>query len=971
MKIEELQQYEIVEQREIQDIRSQCSLLRHKKSGAKLALVSNDDENKVFCIGFRTPPEDSTGLPHILEHSVLCGSKQFPAKDPFVELAKGSLNTFLNAITFPDKTIYPIASYNDKDFQNLMHVYMDAVFYPNIYEKEEIFRQEGWHYELDDEESEIRLNGVVYNEMKGAFSSPEGVLEREIMNSLFPDTSYGVESGGDPKVIPELTYSQFLDFHKKYYHPSNSYIYLYGDMDMVQKLEWLDKEYLSNYDVSKIDSELKKQTAFPAMKEISRQYPITEEEDEKNNTYLSFNKVIGTSQDKELNIAFQVLDYALLSTPGAPIKRALMDAGIGRDIMGYYEGELLQPYFTVIAKNANSNQRAQFEQVIIGTLKNTAESGIDPKSIEAAINSMEFKFREADYGNSPKGLMYCLNMFGTWLYEDEKPFTMLELLEVYENLRKKNGTGYFEKLIQQYLIDNTHGSFVVVEPKKGLTAEMDAQTAAKLRDYKEHLSKQQIQQLIKDTKDLKNYQEEPSTKEELESIPLLNVSDIKKEAEPFCNEEKFVDDTLVLYHDVFTNGIGYVQLVFDSTSVPEQLIPYVALLKSVYGFMDTDHYAYGEMANEINVHTGGIAKSVMAYVHKSDKNHLLTNFVFSTKALYGKLPFAFSMIKEMLHHTKFEDEKRLKEIIGELKSKLQMSFQTSGHSAAVGRAASYYSQLAYYGELTDGISYYRFIQDLDENFEEKKEDVIACLKETARCMFRVDNLMVDFTGEEKIFPELAKEIMDLKDTLSKETMPAFSYHFQLEKKNEGFKTSSQIQYVGVSGDFTRKNLPYTGALRVLKNVMSYEYLWMQIRVQGGAYGCMNNFARLGSSYFVSYRDPNLEKTLEVYKKAPEFIRNSKFDQRAMTQFIIGAVSDLDRPLTPASKGRRSYQAYVQGIDEEMIQKERDELLGITPEILSSLAVYIEAMLEENNICVIGNEEKIESQKQLFNQIETL
>lgn len=971
MQVEQLQQYEVLEKREIKDIKSICYTVKHKKSGAKLALISNQDDNKVFYIGFRTPPEDSTGLPHILEHSVLCGSKQFTAKDPFVELAKGSLNTYLNAMTYPDRTVYPVASCNEKDFQNLMHIYLDAVFYPNIYEREEIFRQEGWHYELDDVDGELTYNGVVYNEMKGAFSSPEGVLEREIMNMLFPDNAYGVESGGDPKVIPQLKYSQFLTFHSQYYHPSNSYIYLYGDMDMAEKLQWLDEAYLSKFDAMEISSEINEQKPFDEMKEHFKKYPVTEEENEEDNTYLSFNKVIGSCLDKELSVAFQVLDYALLSAPGAPIKRALIEAGIGKDIMGYFENGVYQPYFTVIAKNANGSQKEEFIKIITQTLLKVADEGIDQKSIEAALNSMEFKFREADFGNFPKGLMYGLRMFDTWLHDEEHPFTMMEMLELYEELRKKNGTGYYETLVRKYLLENTHGCYVIVEPQKGLTALEDAKTAQKLAEYKDSLTLQQKEELVRKTKELKRYQQEPSTKEELEQIPLLSVSDIRKEARPFHNEEKFVDDTLVLFHDIFTNQIGYVKLIFDTMSVPVEYIPYISLLKSIYGYIDTKNYSYMEMTNEINCNTGGITKGLHVFTTLDDKDTLMTRFYFSAKALYEKMDFAFEMITEMLHNSKFEDTKRLGEIIGELRSKLQMEIQMAGHSAAMGRAASYYSQTGYYNELTDGIAYYRFIQDLDNNFEQKKDEIVSNLKKTAQYIFCAENLMVDFTGEEKVFPQLAAAVMKFKDTLSASAFEKNHYHFELEQKNEGFKTSSQVQYVACCGDFTKKGLPYTGALRVLKNVMSYDYLWGQVRVQGGAYGCMNNFGRNGSSFFVSYRDPNLEKTVEVYEKAAEFIRNCTFDERDITKFIIGAISSLDTPLTPAAKGERSYAAYMQNIDEEFIQKERDAVLSTDLDTLHSLAAYIEAMLCEKNLCVIGSEEKIEGQKQMFDHIETL
>ena len=475
--------YEMIQQEELKGIRSRGCLLRHKKSGARVLLIENDDDNKVFSIGFRTPPKDSTGVPHIMEHSVLCGSKNFPAKDPFVELVKGSLNTFLNAMTYPDKTVYPVASCNDKDFQNLMHVYMDAVLYPNIYQHEEIFRQEGWSYKLDSPEGELQYNGVVYNEMKGAFSSPESVLDRVILNTLFPDTSYANESGGDPEYIPDLTYEQFLDFHRKYYHPSNSYIYLYGNMDMDEKLEWLDREYLCHFDKIEVGSEIRFQEPFRKMVERELPYSIASDESEADNTYLSYNKVIGTSLDRELYLAFQILDYALLSAPGAPLKKALTEAGIGKDIMGSYDNGVYQPIFSVISKNANAEQKEAFVEKIEEVLKEIVENGMDKKALEAGINYHEFRYREADFGSYPKGLMYGLQMLDSWLYDDEKPFIHIEALDTFSFLKKQIGTGYYEDLIRRYLLENSHGAIVVVKPEKGRTARMDRELAEKCYDF--------------------------------------------------------------------------------------------------------------------------------------------------------------------------------------------------------------------------------------------------------------------------------------------------------------------------------------------------------------------------------------------------------------------------------------------------------------------------------------------------------
>ena len=568
MSIYDLNAYEVLQTEELSDLKSKGTLLKHKKSGARVLLMENDDENKVFTIGFRTPPSDSTGVPHIMEHSVLCGSKEFPVKDPFVELVKGSLNTFLNAMTYPDKTVYPVASCNDKDFQNLMHVYMDAVFYPNIYQNDKTFRQEGWSYKLDNPDGELTISGVVYNEMKGAFSSPEGVLDRVVLNSLFPDNAYSVESGGDPDVIPELTYEQFLDFHRKYYHPSNSYIYLYGDMNMEEKLRWLDEKYLSNFENEPVDSEIHLQKPFTEMKEVVQEYSIASEESEEDNTYLSYNKVIGTTLDEKLYLAFEILDYALLSAPGAPLKKALLDAGVGKDISGSYDNGVYQPIFSVISKNANVEQKEEFVRVIEDTLKDIVKNGINKKALRAGINYHEFRFREADFGNYPRGLMYGLQLFDSWLYDETKPFIHMQAIPTFEFLKEQVETGYFEELIQKYLLDNTHGSIVIIKPERGRTARMDKELADKLQAYKDSLSKEEIDALVKATKELEEYQEEESAPEDLAKIPVLGREDISREIAPIYNKELETGGVKLVHHEVETNGIGYTALLFDLSGIP-------------------------------------------------------------------------------------------------------------------------------------------------------------------------------------------------------------------------------------------------------------------------------------------------------------------------------------------------------------------------------------------------------------------
>ena len=985
MSVYDLTAYEVIQDRDLSDLKSRGILLKHKKSGARVLLMKNDDENKVFSVGFRTPPSDSTGVPHIMEHSVLCGSREFPVKDPFVELVKGSLNTFLNAMTYPDKTVYPVASCNDKDFQNLMHVYMDAVFYPNIYQSDKTFRQEGWSYHLDDPDGELTLSGVVYNEMKGAFSSPEGVLDRVILNSLFPDTSYANESGGDPEVIPELTYGQFLDFHRKYYHPSNSYIYLYGDMDMEEKLRWLDEKYLSAFDAIEVDSAIRYQQPFAEMKEIVQEYSIASDESVSDNTYLSYNKVIGTSLDEKLYLAFQILDYALLSAPGAPLKKALLDAGIGKDIMGSYDNGVYQPIFSVIAKNANMEQKEAFIRVIEDTLKNIVENGIDQKALRAGINYHEFRFREADFGNYPRGLMYGLQLYDSWLYDEEKPFIHMEAIPTFEFLKSQVETGYFEDLIRTYLLDNTHGSIVIIRPEQGRTARMDRELAKKLQSYKDSLTPEEIQKLVQDTKELEEYQEEESVPEDLEKIPVLKREDISRDIAPVYNDEKEIGGVKMVHHNVETNGIGYVTLMFDLSGIKEEKLPYVGILQSVLGIIDTANYEYGELFNEINVHTGGIGTSLELYtdVTKVKEKEFRATFEMKGKALYPKMDVLLSMMREILMESKLDDEKRLKEILAMLKSRLQMSFLSSGHTTAALRSLSYTSPIAKFKDDTDGIGYYETVKAIEEDFEGHKEELIRSLKAIAAKIFRADNMMVSYTSSaeglepmEKAFSAVGSRLHDTTDAgadadaagTDEVSGPCILH---CRKRNEGFKTSSKVQYVARTGNFIDGGAEYTGALQILKVILSYDYLWQNIRVKGGAYGCMSNFNRIGEGYLISYRDPNLKKTMEIYEGVVDYLKNFNVSDRDMNKFIIGTISNIDRPMNPSAKGSRSMNLYMNRVTEEMIRTERAQILDADQADIRALAKVLEAMLKEHSLCVIGSEEKIEENKEMFMEVKTL
>ena len=970
MNLENCKAYEIIQTTKLDDLNSVGCLLRHKKSGAKISLISNDDDNKVFYIGFRTPSLDSTGAAHILEHSVLCGSRKYPVKDPFVELVKSSLNTFLNAMTYPDKTIYPVASCNEKDFQNLMEVYMDAVFYPNIAEHKEIFCQEGWHYEMEDMEAPLTINGVVYNEMKGAFSSPEDVLSREILSALYPDTSYFFESGGDPDVIPTLSYEKFLAFHKKYYHPCNSYIYLYGNMDMEEKLEWMDREYLSKYDVIEVESEVKWQKPFTEVKEVKIPYNIASGEKLEDNTYLSYNISTGTILDKKLYVAFDILDYALLSAPGAPLKQALLDAGIGKDIMASFDNYTLQPMFSIIAKNSNIEKKEEFLSVIHNVLEDQVKNGINKKSLLAGINSFEFKYREADFGQFPKGLLLGIKCLDSWIYDENEPFMHLEELEVIEFLKKQTETDYFEQLVQKYLLDNSHAAIVIAEPQYGLNAAKEEKLAKKLEEYKNSLSEEEQREIVTFTHHLKKYQEEPSAPEDLDKIPTLTREDIKKDAEPLYIRKKYLDDTLMLCHDVETNGIAYFSLIFDVTEIPAHLIPYMGLLKVILGYVNTEHYHFQELANEINLHTGGIFSNIGSYANV-ETGKVSLKYEIKAKTLYREIPKTLEIIREILTSSDFFQQERIYEILAQLKSRLQMGMSSSGHTISAMRAMSYFSVSGKYTDMTEGIEFYQLIKELEEHFEEKKDALSKTLVELVNCIFRRDNLMISAGAQTEGLDLLEGEVSKLKEILKEGTSGLEKEPLQLEKKNEGFLDASQVQYVSRAGNFKKAGYEYTGALRILKVLLSYDYLWINIRVKGGAYGCMSGFTRRGDGYFTSYRDPNLAKTNEVYEGIPEYLKNFNIEEKDMTKYIIGTFSDVDAPLTPAGKTGRSATAYLTGVTYEMIQKERREILNATQQDIRALSGIVEAILKEDALCVIGNEEKLKEEKGLFKELKNL
>ncbi len=968
--------YELMYEEELKDSKSRGAVLRHVKSGARICVLSNEDDNKVFSVGFRTPPKDSTGVAHILEHSVLCGSEKFPLKDPFVELMKGSLNTFLNAMTYPDHTMYPVASCNDQDFKNLMDVYMDAVFHPNIYHREEIFRQEGWHYEVA-EDGNLSINGVVYNEMKGAFSSPEQVLWRLIMNSLYPDNAYGVCSGGNPEAIPELTYENFLAFHSRYYHPSNSYIYLYGNMDVKERLAWLDEAYLSAYDAIEVDSDVPEQKLFGGVREVTSSYPIAEGDDPAGKAYLSYNVSAGSCSDVKLCSAMDILNTVLLSSVG-PLYQALVRSGISPNIMSSFHDGIKQPFLSIVAQNTDPAKKEEFLKVIRDTLEKIADEGVPERSLRAAINSAEFRYREADYGSYPKGLILGLMSMSSWLFNENGAFDYLRGNELYAELKKEIGTGYYEELIRRYMLNPEHAAVLTLLPEAGLVGRREKELKERLAGIRAGMTDEQLEEVRRAETALRKYQDTPDTKEDQERLPMLQRADLEKAARPIIAQPESEKGLNIVSHKTFTNGIAYAALSFDVHDVPREKVPYIGLLCTVLGYMDTENYSYRELDNEIKIETGGVTTELEALLKENDAAYYRPVFTFHVRALYDKLEKAFELVNEQIWRTKLSDAARLKEIVMELKARKQMELNSASHSAARRRALSYLYEKSCFDDLTQGIGYYRFICGLAEKFDGMAEEISSSLKELCGIIFCRSNLTVSLTAEEGELQRAKNALAVLADELPGESIsgdfrfrPA-NFGFVPEKKQEAFTCPGQVQYVAKCGNYFETAEKITGVLDVMNKALSINYYWDKVRVHGGAYGCMSGFGSINGTYtVVSYRDPNLAETIRVFDQAWEYLRDFDVDEREMTKLIIGTLSDTDMPLTPQDLGARSFSLYMSGISFETLQKRRDERLASCPEDIRAYAPMYRKLMEQNCLCVVGSEAKVEENKELFRTVEAL
>ncbi|SMP37801.1 insulinase family protein [Anoxynatronum buryatiense] len=968
---QELHGFRIVAITKVNEVEGTAYEMVHQKSGARLYYLQSEDDNKVFSISFRTPPGDSTGLPHILEHSVLCGSRKYPLKDPFVELAKGSMNTFLNAMTFSDKTMYPIASRNEKDFMNLMDVYLDAVFFPNLHDQPEILQQEGWHYEIKSKEEPLTIKGVVYNEMKGAFSSPEQILFRKIQETLFPDTPYGFESGGDPEIIPQLTQEMFTQFHQTYYHPSNSYLYLYGNGPIENHLALINEEYLSHFDRIFVDSAIPLQQPFVPEKNLLIEYPVASEESVIEKTYLSMNFVTGIATDSEHQLAMEMLNYLLLGTPAAPLKKSLIKEGLGKDVFGSYDSSIQQPVFSVIIKNSEADKLENFTKLVRKTLQELIDNGIDKKLIEAVINIHEFKLREADYGRYPKGLIYGMKIMESWLY-DEVPSIHLAYEGPLQRVKEALTTPYFENLIRAMLLESKHYSTLILTPSPGMNEARETILSNQLEEMKKQMSSEMLDDLILKNQQLEKWQETAHTEEELTVMPLLTREDLQAEPEVIPTNVIPGYSSEVLIHDLFTNRIQYAGIYFDMAPLKQEELPYVGLLAALLGRISTENYSYEALSNELNLHTGGFYFKPDVYPNYSGKDDGVHRFIIRGKSLTEKNELFWHLLQEVLLRTRWDDRQRILEVIREIKSRLEMNLLHEGHLVASKRALAYFSPEAAFQEATSGLLFYHFIASLERDYNEQIDAVIATIQSVLKRILVQKGSMTSFTGEKKDFEAFSYEMEKFFSQLpnSSETVKPLALKC-VNYQREGLYLSSKVQYVAQASNFKKFGHVYSGSMQVLKTICSLDYLWKRIRVAGGAYGAMTGLFRNGDAYFVSYRDPNLEETLRVYHDLAEYLERFDASHREMTKYIIGTMSRLDAPLTPSMKGEKADARYLAGLTVTDEHRERLEIIETGADTIRSYSHLIRQMIAENQYCIIGNENRIKGAAPLFDRMAQL
>jgi presequence protease len=941
--------------REIPELKTRAEMFRHVGTGTDLLSFTNEDENKVFGVTFRTPPADSTGIAHILEHSVLCGSRKYPVKEPFVELLKGSLKTFLNAMTYPDKTCYPVASQNVKDFYNLIDVYLDAVFYPRL--TPFVFQQEGWHYELDNPADPLNYKGVVFNEMKGAYSSPDGLLAEYSQQSLFPANPYGFDSGGDPREIPNLTFEQFKAFHEKYYHPSNARVFFYGNDEPEERLR-LVNDYLKDFHRLPVDSAIPLQPRFQEPRRVTRAFPSGEDSLK---AMFTLNWLLDETHRIEQNLGFHMLEYMLLGMPGSPLRKALMDSRLGEDLAGAGLGsELRQMYFSTGLKGISAERADEVEALILSTLSRLVREGIHPHTVEAAQNTIEFILRENNTGSYPRGLVLMLRSLTTWLY-DEDPLALVAFEAPLEALKRTASTtpSYFESLIDRFLLHNAHRTSLLLKPDPELAKELDRTEKQRLLQARSGLSSTALQEIAADTATLKAIQETPDPPQALAQIPSLKLSDLERvnKSIPLAlTQEKGCD---LLYHDLFTSGIVYLDIGFNLYALPQTALPYVPLFSRALLEMGTEEEDFVSLTQRISRKTGGIRPSLFASSVRDSQQGSVWLFLRG-KAMFKQIRDLLDIFRDIFLKVRLDNKERFQQMVLEAKARLEENLVPSGHQVVSTRLRALFSEADWAEEQMKGISQLFFLRTLAKGVEENWPEVLRALEAIRTHLINRSALVVNATAEAREWDSLQPTVTEFLDAL-----PSLPFQRKLWSPDsvpdfEGMTLPAQVNYVGKGVNLYDLGYRYHGSTHVITRYLRNAWLWEKIRLQGGAYGAFCSFDKQsGALAFVSYRDPNLLKTLEAFDGSGRFLKDLKLGDDELVKAIIGTIGDIDQYQLPDAKGYTSMVRRLTGENEERRQKMRDEILGATKKDFQSFGELLESAMPKGVVKVLGSETAIQ------------
>lgn len=1003
--------YTLIENTDIDDIKGRGLIYEHNKTGAKVVVLDCEDTQPSFAIAFRTPPEENRGTPHIIEHSVFCGSRKYPLKDPFVELMKGSMYTFLNAITYGDMTVFPVATTNAKDFEHLTDVYLDAVFNPLFLENEAVFMQEGWHFETADNtdrkvgefsgiyngETKLNVSGVVFNEMRGMEDSPDYILNNKLKEILYPDTPYRYVSGGVPEEIIELTYEEMCRYYKSHYHPSNSIMILYGKFDIPRKLSYISAEYLDKYEKITMNNIMPLQKSFDAPAKAECFYQASDEENAVKGTYYAYAAVVADTHSAELSITLQILNYVLCLAPGACLREAFMEAGVGEDLDVVMDDQMRQAFYGFECSGCRDGEKESFVNIIEDTLKKAVKEGLDKEMLFAAVKNIDFNYREADFDGSPKGLAYSDMLLERMLFDEEEPFARLKVREAVERVREYIGTDYFERFIQEKILDNPHKAIIEMKPDLDMCSGISERLANKIRN---RYAGENPAELERRCAIFEKYKQADDDEKHKEMIPVLAKEDLQTDRPYTATINLTVNGRAFMFQPRKTNGIGYLNLAFDIRKLPEERLPYVRLLVELLGVLDTEEYSYSKLTKLIDIHTGGIYNYISIADGTVSNGKVTPLMLQRTGFFYNEIDKVCALNYEILCRTDFSDRKYIKELLLQLKSTYTGSYSASAGETAADIGRSGFSETALLYEKIQGYDFYRFLCNLTENYEEYEHDISEKLADTLRKLTAIDNCRIIYAGEEKSLEDVRKHVEKLIEDIRnaqkdrgasilpktcnaalREGESAADAGAAGNRNNDGllhltpvrkgsmaYIAPTQVQYVAMCGDAGEKVRNVRGHMLVLEHILNCDYLWRQVRVNGGAYGCSADFSYNGGMSFVSYRDPNIRQTVEVFLGAARYIRNIDISPRELQQYIVGTMNKLDVPMTPESEAMSQIQLDLSGISNEEMLRIREQIINTTVQDIRALADIIEETAAESDVIVVGSEEAITAEKSFFKSV---